>query len=473
MQSRAGRKRDGSRSPLPLILLTAGLLASVLAVHQTLSLARRLPVVALRDPLFPAGRWNAIISQRLRAAGGEVREAYLMDRAARLISEALTQQTRPATLRAQLSQLTAEVHGSQLARLQLAAGRLWYAEQAHIEPQRWWQVVGPLLSGLEQGDFAHHLPALTDLWAGSYEAVGVGPGTARLLAVDAVGRGHGIVAQYFCQRLRRIEDLCRQQGQSQAAETCRLVRRRWLDQWVGAPGPVWLRMLAADLLADDLASDQPDAAEALRTWRDAYRQMLAQRPLDLIAPYKQPSLVPRRQQRLARQVVWNMWLAGAWLVATLAAVVGSWWLLKAGRPPGRAALVGQLVGVAVALIGAPPRDGPAALTANLLADFSSWAWWPPAPLRAAAATLLAVAWIGLAARRVSRRPCRQWWAAATAAMWLVLALVLAGNAVSAERSRRDYEQALAAAVRDPLRAVLGAEAPALPPELEHWQPAHR
>lgn len=413
----------------------------------------------------------------------EAREALALRQASNALTGAFTGVVEPDQLSSTVGTAVNTLSRSQVGRLQQAAARIWLLEQAGEPVEKWWPSLRVFFDGMQRANLGHYQRALTQHWARAYESVHLGRGTAYGLAEDLVGHPHGPFLQFFAQRLRRVIDEREQTGDVAAATTCRRVLYRLLRQWVLEPGSVGLRLLAADLLADDLETDPAAAApktrvlvQDLRAWRSMYRRAARQRPTAILAPQRKPALAPAAHQRLVSRVGLTTWLGSATVAAGVAALALGWLWLSRGRAAvggRRLALHAPLVAVLVSGAGvAWILVWPEWIHADLRADFSSFHYWWRHPFVAAGLTLALVIVAGLLPPLVSggRVQASARLGAIAVETWLMLGVILWCSVTAGEFARRDYERATRAAHQDAFAAIAGPDAERSLARLRRWEP---
>ena len=386
-----------------------------------------------------------------------------------------------------VQQMIGLLQHTQIGRLQLTAFLMLDLERAGTPPEQWWATLEPLLAGLEQTTFSHYLHELIEHRTRIFESkpIGLGPGSARAYAEQTLGHPHGPFLQFFVDRLRRVAQARRTEDDG-SAEICRRITRRLLRQWVLDPGPVGLRLLAADLLADNLEAlgtttpmNHGELARRLRAWRAAYRNQAANRPMPIppLSLRWSPEPCPEEYQGALRSLSLLVWTAAATLAAALLTVVClplgfsaalrlplRWWHLAGVLATG---LV--ILGAWLAWSVLWPRD-----VADDLHRFASDGLaWPRQPFAAGAVTLALLGlWALPAAGSTGLRRARLARLALVAAFtWFVLSLALIGVRAYASVNLAEYELSTAPALLpDEYAAMAGAEADKLLDGVRVWTP---
>jgi len=474
--------RSAARASLaaPLSLIALAMVLSIFGLLQARSVWLDLPSLRLQHLDHDA------VSEAFRASRSalqtEAMDALLLEinsndftaawQSPRNLPEALE------NTRARVSRLTR----SQLGRLQLAALIIRELEHDGVPTDAWWPRLEAYLTGLERASFAHHMTAIIEADAAVYEEVGLRPGAALRVAHLRSGSPHGPFLQYFVKRITQLADEQRERGQVEESETCGLIVHRLLQEWVLEPGPLQLRLLAAELLANTLETspDTADAAEArmvaeqLREWRHLCRTGLAERPMTLAALNltREPETSPDQYRSAIARLALVTWLlgataaAGAWVIAALAMH-----LIRRMRPglSRSAGIGGAVLAVAIACLGVVwPWLLPSAFDADCRRAATDQVGWPWHPFVAAA---IVVVFIPVIARLI-RAPA-QWWSRRTAVgifAWLTLGVVLLGTGRIAQHALARYDAHVATALRAWAGPAGSSEDARLLQPLRNWLP---
>ena len=391
-----------------------------------------------------------------------------------------------AANRDEVEQMIGWLRRTQLGRLQLAALVMLNLERAGAPPEQWWPAVEPLLRGLERAEFPHFLPAVATYYATVFETLALSPGTARLQACRTVGHPHGPFLQLLTARLERIAS-ARAEAGDDSAKLCRLTARRLLRQWVLDPGPIELRLLAADLLSAELAAASAplgasELAEQLQRWRQACHAQVAAGGgavgVGLLGPHPPPQAYAA-QNAVVSGLSRISWIAACGCAAAGLALALSPVCLRARRTAGREGWLPWGLGLGLSLV----AWGAYYLWTELLngdpADVvrrldSAEAGWPAQPLLAAGLTLtllilVAVAGPTAAIRGSSRRVFA--WVVAVAS-WLVLTLVLLAYTQVELVSLGRYDRECLAALEQQVSAAGPVpEGRVVHEALREWNPA--
>lgn len=462
-------------------MLAGGFVLSLPALWSAAGLWLRLPVVQASrvDP----DEVQAAFDRSRRRTSAEAREAFALRLASSTLTGALTGKVEPGQLQTTIADAVRTLSRSRVGRLQQAAARMWVLEQRGEPIENWWPTLRVFLEGMQRANLRHYQATLVQDWTRAYELVQFGPGTAYSLAEDLVGHRHGPFLQFFTTRLRRVIAERELAGDSAAVGTCRGVLYRLLRQWVLEPGPAGLRLLAAELLAENLnddaaairATDEGALAGDLRAWRAACLEAARRRPIGLLDPHRKPTLAAQADERLLARVALTTWLAAATLTAAVMGIVLAWAWIRRGGPVVRAGglLMRSLIVACVVLVGGSAWIWlwPDSVRGDLRGDFSRFQYWWRHPFLAAALTLALVLAAALLQRapegRESRLVARL--GAIAAGTWLMLALTLWGSAIADEIARRGYERDTRAAYEDSVGAMAGADAEGLLTRLRRWE----
>ncbi len=377
---------------------------------------------------------------------------------------------------------------TELGRLLLAALVMRRMELDHTPVEQWWARLEPYLAGLEHQTFDHYIPDALDALEPALQRIGLSPGTARQDALNLVAYEHGPFLQYFVARLGEVAAVARAAGNETAAATCEHLARRLLRDWIVAPGPASLRLLAADLLANQLTSaavtssapsapSDPATANvirACRAWREAYRQQAAALPLPP-TPLRlnDEPLAGPTAARLQQHFILGWWLlAGIVAIAPLAilAYLLSLAITNPVRPGWGAILLAVAPTLAFIVAGWIACSTAAQFAYEELLRASSDHMHVRLPYIAAIA-VLAAAVLGTASLARTLRDAPRWrpsGAFVCGLTWLVLATLLVPAALAIERDRRAYDEALAAPLEQRTNNL--ADPGALLAALRAWKP---
>ena len=439
------------------MLAAAGVL-SVVAGFQVHGLWRSLPGPRLERLYDKGGAEREAYLQELRRAdasmSAEAREALCAVELSGAFTAALFDERVLSKNRDLVQARLNALSHTEIGRLQLAALYVLEMERAGKPPEQWWPTLVPLLGGYSRACYAHYLAKLIDSRRDVFRTVGLAPGTGRGEALRYVGHPHGPLLQFLVARLKQVAD-ARRDNDPESAAVCQQVSRRLLKEWILEPGPIGLRLLAADLLARELESnttsapaDETDLAVRLRAWRAAYRAGAATRPVP-VAPLGlrgDPELFPAAYDRLALRAAGTLWAAAsavaAAVLALLALAVGAssgvrWPTWGRLEPAGAALAV-----VVMAAWFFVAAYAPEVTTDDLRRLGSGEIGWPRTPFPAAGLVLVALAltWIWPAAGE-SPLGVRSMRAARVAtSMWFMLCVFLLVFSARTGAALGDYER---------------------------------
>lgn len=240
---------------------------------------------------LPAARQTQIRWQAYREAGrpraGLAAEGQLLA----ILSESFTdvwmgrrslEDTYQATMRAQVQLTRTNVGTYHTIALQLLR-----AEREGMSTEARWLLVQPFLRGLPRPQLHHFLPDYTQSETEVLLRVGAPPSSAPQLIEQMSEAAHGPFLQYFTRAMLILATDLAATGKLDEAEACEQAALQLLRHWVLTPGPLALRLLTAELLAEGLAqrawltagpttmaATAPELAVviALRNWRALYRE---------------------------------------------------------------------------------------------------------------------------------------------------------------------------------------------------------
>jgi hypothetical protein len=258
---------------------------------------------------------------------------------------------------------------SQLDRLYQVALRLEGAD-TFPQPSRD-RAIARDVAALHDADWRHYLDAFGEASVEALGPLGLDEGTAYNWSVQQLAARHYTALQITHQRLFALEQRLRTNEDADLADAVRRTRHRALHSLIHENGPVGLRLLAIDLLADELeqiaaAAAEPEAAAAtpstpltaveadllpaLRATQTHWRQELqARHPSPLAVPsghtvpieyYPGMSPPPGSLPVLIDQLAICHALIGCTLVLAVAtSVTIAFWGNTTGEPTGRETIV--------------------------------------------------------------------------------------------------------------------------------------
>ena len=472
---RPASSRKQPRNILVAVSILIGmLLLGALATTQAIRFQERLP--EQKAVSIASAEYRVAFERANRALSTQARDALALKWSSEILTDVLTSDSPPDQWKTRLNRYTGVVRESQVGRLQQVAARLWLAEQADEPIENWWPATRTYLEGLEHANLSHHGRDLVTAWTTAYESLGFGPGTARNLAEREFAHPHGPFLQFIIPRLGQIAAERETAGDAPSAATARGVARRLLKTWVLEPGPPGLRLLAADLLSNEIEHAEKTLAANLRDWRAAYVERTRPLPVAFLDVRRNPARAPEQHARLARRVVLVSWLKWSLIVAAALAILSSWWWIREDNPASSRARRGLVCAILAAIVLccglAWVHAYPESVRADLRADFSSMYYWPAHPFLAGGLTLGLVLAAGVlqlrAAGGQSRLVARC--GAIAAGTGLLLSVLLWGGALAGERARHDYEHATRAAAEELAVTPGGAESERLLDDLRRWEP---
>jgi hypothetical protein len=466
---------------LPHVLTCAALLAvavvlSIVAAGQWQAAWERTPLMAMERV-----NWSVVREARARLQG-TARDAYVAVLISSHITRSLHEPDRLPDLLEDARQGALRQQRSRVGRLQLATLALRDAEQRGTPPDQWWLRVEPYLAGLGRAEVGHHLPALVTSEAALAQRYGLPPGMALRLAQTTFGPRHGPFLQEFCRLTRALRAAERAAGRNEPAAQCERVVWHALREWLVADGPVEVKLIAADLLADELEQATPAderraaLAAGLRAWRQRYRDAAADLPLPPHGLRVDEQPVPDDDGRaLARGLTYTAWTAGgATLLAVVALLTSPYWF--AGGPvAGRGRRLGLLLTLVPALVvllagGHVVQNHPDWVATHMYRAADDDAGWPRLPLVAAAVALVAVLGTGALLARDGWRGRVRGVAVTAAVSWLLLAAAVIFLARGTQPLHDRYDAALDRSFTQRIAALASPAADGLLDRLRTWEP---
>ena len=465
------------RAVPPTRILVAALL-TLLAALRAGAFIHRQPAGQL-DRIDP-DRLVRVFGEQKSRASAETNDAMSLILAAQQLTALASDPTRPAALDDSTVAALRRPARSFTGRIFLSMPVLLAQRAAGRPLAETWPLVEPYLTGLDRVDLAHHLPAALQFWQRVYIACGLGPGTAARVTLLRDGLAHNGALPVIVTQLRALQQSLTDAGQTADAELVRRVRLRLLRQWTLDPAPAGLRLLAADLLAEDLAlaadatgQPAPPLVLALTEWRRAYHAAADARPVSSFDLARQPTPCPTEERRLVGAVHTLLLLAGILFAAAPIAILTLgptarhadrtvWWQAVC-----TSGLILVLTILASRTIDTDYSTARADLRRPLV--WTDPASWPVVPQVALAATLIALGG-GAILLRFTGRPWRARLGAVALCVWLLHAAVALPWAYHADHRRGQWEQALAAALPDEARALLGPASVHWLEPLRTWEP---
>ena len=461
------------RSMPALLVFVVAAAVNIVAAWMLMAFFARLPAAQLKQ--VDAGALHAALVAGQADVSDEVTDADVLVRVARRFERAWLDPGDAGTLDQNLARELSSVRTTFLGRIYHAAFVVLAAERRSASAAQRWSAAEPWLRGLDHEVLAHRGQNYLAFLARVYQASGVSAATAREATDQAfLGAAHHTVLQYFSAWLRAAEADCEGRGDEAGALTARRVRLAWLKQSVLESGPAGLRLLAADLLADDLATTEDTAAIAhdLRDWRAAYRQEALRRDVSYLGLQPRPALVPTRQRTLVRSMHLAMWLGAASAGAGLVALLTAWrWILTASTSRRWPTLLisGAVLASGATFMGVWLTSTADQSTQRALLTEASTGWWWTGLLGGAAG--LTCGLLGLFKfGRGSPGPPLVRIGGTACVTWLLLGVIWLAVDGWAELGRNAWESERAAALVDEVAAMLGAQAETGLTRLRAWTP---
>ena len=458
------------------------LAAAVLTIGAVVQLHRLW--VQLPGPSMARIDWYAVRQVRTKFTG-DAFEGLLLAALSDYVTEGVHYPARLPQMLDETRAAAGRLRHTQLARLQLATLGMLQLEHEGLPADQCWPKLQGHLAGLDAAQFPHFMAELLDAEAGIYIRLGLPIGNAQQIALRNLGYAHGPFLQLFVARMRRIADERRQAGDPATADYCTRLTARLLREWLLLPGPVGLRLLAAELLADEL--DHRDLAtilgstggiaEKCRAWRTAYRTAAASLPPPgpmMLRVGDEPVAVSTKPLRRFLSLIVLLGPATAAASAVALASAALWPVPRARRSSAiaRAGPAVLAVGIAgslgwVLLAGLPAtvfeesfrlqvQDLDSAPTARLgaatgivisVAIAAMWGWW-----RCAACS-----------RRVA-------FAGAASITWLFASALFLAVTLAAGAAVSGYNARMAAPFDEQLAALAPPNAAGLLDDLRAWNP---
>nr|QDY92646.1 hypothetical protein fos2004AM_00015 [uncultured Planctomycetota bacterium] len=460
----------------PLALLLAAAALTIIGAAQLHSVWSKLP-----GPSLKRLDWDAFWDAQDEIAG-RAQEGSILVIISRHFTRALHEPDRLPVLIDDARAGAARLPHTHLGRLQLAALTMLGLERDGTPAAQWWPRLRVYLEGLDNASFPHFMPDLIEAEASILTQLGLRPGPARRAALGQVGSAHGPLLQYFVRQMHAVAAERRRAGDEASADRCQRIVCRLLREWVLAPGPAGLRLLAAELLADTLdeAADPSAASTAVtiarkcRAWRSAYRGSAAAiaSPPPALRIVGDPTCAWSVTPSLLSWLALAAWTASAAAaVGLLALLTGVFWI-KTGTSPRRGSrqlVAAVLAAVMIVLVGWQATVwAPDLVAADFQRIESDQLGLPRMPFIAAL-----VGWLlaGLAALLGGRNAQPKQPVGRSAAItWLVLSVLLLPLVFAADIFRREYDAGLAYPLNEQLSQIADPNADGLLDELRAWHP---
>ncbi len=464
---------SSARWPRILLLLLAAIL-TVAALREGLRLAGRLP--QLRISILGADTLRRAQDTVARSPDPTVRQARAALYASRRIIDAhLGRDPDPQSLVQDLAEIAGTSDRPGLTRVQLALARLIAAQDSGASPLDAARAAADALPPAASMDVSHHLAPLTAALSAGYAAARLDAPTSYSLALQTSGATHEMFLQAFAARLARLGPRPGDAPDESALRLCAALRAV-LRSCVLEPGPLTLKLVAADLLARELSTDPDPTArqlsQDLARWRGEVRAALRARPLSVVAVREEPVLAPTPYVALLSSLAMCTWLAAALAGAALGSIGCAWGWLRPGPRSAtiRAAASGALLVLIASGLGATlwSLAGADRIADEMRRDFSAWRHVWRHPLAAAALVLIAAyACARIGAARAGGTAFRRFGGILTLACpLLALALLLA--CLRANATWNEYNREVVAAQSDPVAALLGQGADRALDGLRSW-----
>ena len=303
------RTTAGQRSPpwRRLVLLACALVLTLIAGGQLWAVAYDLPQVKLRRM-----DWKGVQAAR-GTATGRARDGWALLFNSEAFVDALHDPKRVAECQKRVRLGAEMARHSSLSRVQLATLQMLVLERDGVPGAQWWPRLEPYLSGLESADLSHGLPEYIANESAIYVRYGLDAVNADRFAQHRTVGVHGPFLQYFVRGTRHMAN-------AEGTRVCRSVLR----QFVLDPAPSGLRLLAAELLAEELeaAGQQPELAQKLREWRETYRRRAtAMAPIPPLLDLGDPPPPDDAGSRLAHRLATSVWVVTGLIAMGVAALL--------------------------------------------------------------------------------------------------------------------------------------------------------
>lgn len=327
---------------LRLALLTAALLACVLAVHSASRVIDAIPQI--KTARITADQYqnarNHAFEESPAAKEGWTQLAGLAGLAPALlpgpkatIVPPATQPTLPGQRAREFQTASQGITNVQsqvasIGPIRVMQAALLVAQLESLDqPRPWWPYIRPNLSGLDLANLKFELDATQQALTQAYAPLGLGPGGAGEVAEELIDGYTATFIEFLSPRLTRIALECAAAGDREGAETCRRLLFSMLRRMVVEESLPAVALVAGDYLARALASDlgketpnREAIAAGLRDWRQAYHDQAHKAGSGVLSlNANMPSRAPRQDQAATSAIVWTLWLA----VVTAALAVGA------------------------------------------------------------------------------------------------------------------------------------------------------
>lgn len=423
-------------------------------------------------------RFRAVPQEAVNTGPPTARDALTLLQLGNAFTDALLHDALVPQIEAAAANASENLQTTRAGDLFRVAARILRLERSHETVDRWWPHIASLMPPAD-ANLDHHLDVLQRVWSDGYADFGLTDGAAADLAAVQIDQPLGPFLEYLARSLGRLANERRAAGDTAAADACDALQAGMLKQWILAPGRAGMRILAAELLAEQLEKQDADAdlaalAKDLRAWVATYREGVRQLPVDAVAGLSQTAFDGPAYERLSHRLAVLSWLGSAMIAAAaITLVLLPLWLVSDRRrmPPLAAVCAAGVVGMLISLAAASlwPRVWPNLPIRDFRSDFSSLrtVWIHPLLATAVVWTSAALLTIGLVRRfRTPGIPRARERLATGAAVgvwtWLLLSLVLmTAAAVYVEPARRALDGIQATAWGDEFTACAGPEADSL------------
>lgn len=458
-----------------LVLLASALALTAMAGGRLWAVGRELPQEKLKRL-----NWDGVGRAR-RATSGRALEGWALISNSDAFVEALHHPDRLSEVRDTAERNVELLRHTAFGRVQLAALRMLELERDEVPVERWWPQLEGDVASLEAADLSHFLPEFLAGESAIYQRYGLDAVNADRLAQHRFTGTHGPLVQYFVGHARRLAAARRAAGDEAGATSCEHLAQRLLRQFVLDSAPAGLRLLAADLLADqlDAAAAQATLVQKLRAWRQAYHvQTDATAPAPALLDLGDHPPPDDAAQTFARGLAATVWaVAGLPAVGIVALLFAAPWIRAAppAHPKWRPWIQGMIATLLIIVIGWAVVSGLPRLVSDDLrraaAGETEDVGLPRLPILAASVALLltgTVAGIGQL-----QRPRKSWFARAgrsAAAIWLLLSAAALIHVGVLRRAQHAFASRPALSLTEQVRAIADPNADGLLDDLRVWEP---